>query len=175
MATNLVSFPSGFPNNICSFFIFISLPWPNVVVNWLTLLLPIQKLQGSNLGPETSYPDWGFSWYSSVPSGEFRDSTLKLGHDHFLQNPFHFVIHLSPFYSTLYTYVVFVSEKASLNKLKINKYLSYAYQLRVPRIYLFHLHLTNLMNLENGDNMSIRNVGIYLQVHMASEPRLVDW
>jgi hypothetical protein len=30
---------------------------PNVVVEWLTLLLRIRKLSGSNLGPETGYPD----------------------------------------------------------------------------------------------------------------------
>jgi hypothetical protein len=28
---------------------------------------------GSHLGPETSYPDWCFLWFSSVPPGEFRD------------------------------------------------------------------------------------------------------
>jgi hypothetical protein len=30
---------------------------PNIVVEWLTLLLPIWKFPGSNLGPETGYPD----------------------------------------------------------------------------------------------------------------------
>jgi hypothetical protein len=30
---------------------------PNVVVEWLTLLLPIQKVSGSYLGLETDYPD----------------------------------------------------------------------------------------------------------------------
>jgi hypothetical protein len=33
----------------------------NIVVEWLTLLLCIQEVLGSNLGPETSYPDCGFS------------------------------------------------------------------------------------------------------------------
>jgi hypothetical protein len=42
------------------------------------------------------YPDWGFLWISSIPPGEYRDSTLNLGHDRFLRNPFQFiVIHLS--------------------------------------------------------------------------------
>jgi hypothetical protein len=36
------------------------LPEPNVVVEWLTLLLRIRKVPASNLGPETGYPDWGF-------------------------------------------------------------------------------------------------------------------
>jgi hypothetical protein len=40
---------------------------------------------------------------SSVPPEESRDSTLKLGHDRFLPNPFHFIIRLSPFHSTLHT------------------------------------------------------------------------
>jgi hypothetical protein len=31
------------------------------------------------------------------------DSVLKLGHDHFLPNPFQFIIHVSPFHSTLYS------------------------------------------------------------------------
>jgi hypothetical protein len=30
---------------------------------------------GSNLGLETDYPDWDFSWSSSVPPGKRRDST----------------------------------------------------------------------------------------------------
>jgi hypothetical protein len=29
---------------------------PNVVIEWLTLLLPIREVEGSNLGPET-YPE----------------------------------------------------------------------------------------------------------------------
>jgi len=32
--------------------------------------------------------------FSSVFPGEFRDSTLKLGHDRFLPNPFPFIIQL---------------------------------------------------------------------------------
>jgi hypothetical protein len=38
-----------------------------VVAEWLLLLLRVQKALGSNLGPETGYPDRGFSWFSSVP------------------------------------------------------------------------------------------------------------
>jgi hypothetical protein len=30
---------------------------PNVVVEWLTLLLRIREISGSNLGPKTGYPD----------------------------------------------------------------------------------------------------------------------
>jgi hypothetical protein len=44
-----------------------------------------------------------FSRSSSVPPGEYRDSTLKLGHYRLLPNPFKFIIiNLSPFHSTLY-------------------------------------------------------------------------
>jgi hypothetical protein len=62
------------------------------MAEWLTLLLCIQMASGSNLGPETSYPE--FFMFSSVFPGEFRDSTLKLGHDRFLPNPFPFIIQL---------------------------------------------------------------------------------
>jgi hypothetical protein len=34
----------------------------------------------SNLGSQTGWHNWGFSWYSSVPPGECWDSSLKLGH-----------------------------------------------------------------------------------------------
>jgi hypothetical protein len=50
---------------------------PNVVVEWLTLLLGIQEVPGSNLGPETGYPYWGFSWLFSVCPGKSRDSILN--------------------------------------------------------------------------------------------------
>jgi hypothetical protein len=33
----------------------------NIVVECLTLLLRIREVLSSNLGPETGYPDWGFS------------------------------------------------------------------------------------------------------------------
>jgi hypothetical protein len=35
---------------------------PNVVIQWLKLQLRIWEVLGLNLGPETVYPDWGFSW-----------------------------------------------------------------------------------------------------------------
>jgi hypothetical protein len=40
---------------------------------------------------------------SSVPPGECRDNTLKLGHNHFLPNPFQFIIHIPAYHSTLYS------------------------------------------------------------------------
>jgi hypothetical protein len=71
------------------------------MVEWLTTLLCIREVPGSNLGEETDYPD--SSWFSSVLPEECRDSALKLGHDRFLPNPFQFFIHLSPYQSTLYS------------------------------------------------------------------------
>jgi hypothetical protein len=63
----------------------------------------------SNLGPETSYPDWLLSWFPSVPTGEFRDSALKLGHNRFVSNPVPFVIHVLPLHLTLYIYIYWKS------------------------------------------------------------------
>jgi hypothetical protein len=80
----------------------IALP-PNVVVEWLALLLRIREVPRSNLGPETGYPNWGFSWFSSVPPGECRDRSLKLSHDRFLPNPFQFIIQLPHFHLTLFS------------------------------------------------------------------------
>jgi hypothetical protein len=36
---------------------------PNVAVDWLSL--PILEAPSSDLGPETGFPFWGFSWFSS--------------------------------------------------------------------------------------------------------------
>jgi hypothetical protein len=78
---------------------------PNVVVKWLTLMLHIRELPDSNPGPDTGYPDWGFSWFFSVPPGECPDSTLKFGHDRLLPDPFQFTIYLSPHHSPLYSLI----------------------------------------------------------------------
>jgi hypothetical protein len=55
----------------------------NVVVEWLTLLLRIREVPGSNLSPETAYPESGSWWFSSDPPGKYEDSALKLGHNTF--------------------------------------------------------------------------------------------
>jgi hypothetical protein len=39
---------------------------PKVTVEFLTQLLPSREVPGSNLGPETGYPDAGFSCFSLV-------------------------------------------------------------------------------------------------------------
>jgi hypothetical protein len=105
--------------------------WQNVV-EWLTLLIHIREVSSWNICLESGNPDRGFLWLYSVPPGECRNSTLKLGLDRFLPNHFQFIIHLSPFHSTIYIYIaiyiyiyiyilVWFTEKVSLNKLQINK------------------------------------------------------
>jgi hypothetical protein len=86
---------------------------PNIAVEWLTHLFRIREVPGSNLGPDTGYPDWGFSWFSSVLPGICWDNTLKLDHDRFLPHPCQLIILLSPLHSMLW-----INEKASLNKLQ---------------------------------------------------------
>jgi hypothetical protein len=43
-------------------------------IEWLTLLLRIRRVQGSNLVPQTGYPDSGFPWFSSVSPGKCWDT-----------------------------------------------------------------------------------------------------
>jgi hypothetical protein len=57
------------------------------------LMVRIQELPDSNLGPEIDYPDSGLSWFASVLPGECRESILKLGHDRFISNNFQFINH----------------------------------------------------------------------------------
>jgi hypothetical protein len=47
---------------------------------------------------------WGFSWFTSVPTGKCRDSkpTFKLGYNQFLLHLFQLTIHVSPFNSSPY-------------------------------------------------------------------------
>jgi hypothetical protein len=67
---------------------------PNVVVECLALLLRIWGAPGSNIGPKTSYSDWGFVVFLS-PSRQMTRYCLKLGHGHFLQYTSQFKIKLS--------------------------------------------------------------------------------
>jgi hypothetical protein len=61
---------------------------PLSLMELLALLLRIQKVSGSNLGPETGCPDGDFSPFFSVSADEFRDITYKLGQHRFLPNSF---------------------------------------------------------------------------------------
>jgi hypothetical protein len=65
---------------------------PNVVVEWLTPLIRIREVPGSILRPGGRLSRLRFLWFSSVPPGECRESTLKLGHDRFLPSFFQFII-----------------------------------------------------------------------------------
>jgi hypothetical protein len=84
-------------------FTFSLYKWRNLVVEWLTLLLRIRELPGSNLGPETSIPDWGVSWLSSVPPGEYR-KYLNIRPRPPASKPLQVIIHLSPFHSMLVSF-----------------------------------------------------------------------
>jgi hypothetical protein len=48
-----------------------------VTAEWFALQLCMLEVLGSDLGPQFSYPDWGFLWLSSVPSCKFWDSMLN--------------------------------------------------------------------------------------------------
>jgi hypothetical protein len=54
----------------------------------------IREVQDSNFYSEIGYPNWGFSWFFSVPPSKCRGSTvIKLGHDRILPYPFQFFIY----------------------------------------------------------------------------------
>jgi hypothetical protein len=54
-----------------------------------SLLLRVQEVPGSYIGLETGYPEWDFLWFTSVPPGVCRVSTLNFvssGSFHILYN-----------------------------------------------------------------------------------------
>jgi hypothetical protein len=89
---------------------------PNVVVEYLTLLLRIREVLASNLGPESGYWLKFFVVFIS-PCRQILELYLQLGHGRFLPNLFQFIIHISTLHSTLY---ILSYWKTSLNKLQIN-------------------------------------------------------
>jgi hypothetical protein len=68
---------------------------PNVAAEMLALLLRIPVVPGTNLGPETGYPDRFFVYFLS-PSKLMLGYYLKVGHDRFLLHPFQLIIHCHP-------------------------------------------------------------------------------
>jgi hypothetical protein len=113
---------------------------------------------------------WVFRGFQQYPD-EFRDSTKKLAHEPFLPNPFQFIIHLSPFHSTLYSLRQW---KASLNQLQINK--TYP-RLRSPVCFNFYTVLKRseepsderwFMSNPESINLAIRTSGRY-------ELRCANW
>jgi hypothetical protein len=72
---------------------------PNVVVEWLTLLLRNGQFQGSIFGLGDLLSWLRFFVVFLVSPGDWRDSAFKLGHDRFLSNHFQFIIiHLSSYH-----------------------------------------------------------------------------
>jgi hypothetical protein len=57
----------------------------NFATEYLALLLRIREVSGSNLSPKTGCPDWGCSWFFSVPPGTCRYSTLTYATTDFFQ------------------------------------------------------------------------------------------
>jgi hypothetical protein len=56
---------------------------PDTVVKWLTFMLHVWEIMGSEFSPKTDHPDWGFLWFST---GECQNLMNELGHDHFLMH-----------------------------------------------------------------------------------------
>jgi hypothetical protein len=86
------------------------------VVEWLAFLLRIREITGSNFSSESGYFDGGFSCFSQCLQSN-AVIYIKLGHDRFLSNPFQFI---SP-HCFIRRYVAYVTERALLNKLQINR------------------------------------------------------
>jgi hypothetical protein len=49
---------------------------PNVMAEWLTIVLRIREVSISNIDPGTGYPDRDFSWLSKVCPGKCWDSAV---------------------------------------------------------------------------------------------------
>jgi hypothetical protein len=72
---------------------------PNVVVEWLTVVLCIRNITVWNLGPGDRIFWLMFFMVFLGSSWRMPSNTLKLGHEHFLPNPFQFIIiQLSPYH-----------------------------------------------------------------------------
>jgi hypothetical protein len=151
------------------------------MLEWLTFLLHILEVPGSNLSQETGYPDWGFSWFSSVLPGNCRDSTLNQARTAF----FHILsIWSFTYHPFIRCYIIWVTKKASLNEIT-NSYLSNK-TLKWIQMWCFQ-ELCNLRfswhwtcRLFLGfDTMwyfryvssVLRNIGNRLQDHVVSQPK----
>jgi hypothetical protein len=63
------------------------------------VLLRIREVPGSNLGLDTGYTEFFVIFLS--PSSECRHSTIKLGHDCFLPNPFRCIFHYHSLFNAI--------------------------------------------------------------------------
>jgi hypothetical protein len=79
---------------------------PKVVAAWLAFLLGIGEVPGSNLDPQTAYPDWKFVFFLSS-SRQMSEQYIKICNDRFLPYPFQFTIH-----PIIRRYIVWASESA---------------------------------------------------------------
>jgi hypothetical protein len=108
----------------------------------------IREVPGLNLDLETSYPDWGFRYFTQ--SFEVNAGiVLKLGHDRFLSRPFQFTLYLLPIHSTLYNLSYW---EASRNKLQAQSiqivyslfsiWIFNTLQPRFQKLAIFFLHVS---------------------------------
>jgi hypothetical protein len=102
---------SGFTGDTQSYIFILILNTPNVVFEWLTPLLRIREVPGSNIGSKTIYSDSVSRFFTVLPGKcQVSRPTLKLRHVCFLPNTFQFIIHLSPI---IRRFMVLVTERAS--------------------------------------------------------------
>jgi hypothetical protein len=66
----------------------------------ITLHTCVSNVLGSNIGRDTGFSEWGFSWLSQLLQKDTGIVT-RIGRDCFLLNPFHFIIYQSSYHSTL--------------------------------------------------------------------------
>jgi hypothetical protein len=60
------------------------------------MLLPrIQEMVGSNLDHKPDFPDWGSSWFSSIPPGKFLGQYLDYTSNLFFSHSLQFIVILS--------------------------------------------------------------------------------
>jgi hypothetical protein len=67
---------------------------------WVTLLIRIREVLGSNLGRDTYYPVLSTLWFYSVTPRKCQDRT-SIGHGHFLVNPFQLIVDMLSYNSML--------------------------------------------------------------------------
>jgi hypothetical protein len=108
---------------------------PNIIANWLALLLCIQEVQGSNLGIEPSHPHCNVIWLFSALLGKCQDGTLNYAMTPFTFFPIHsllIILSFSVVYSDLLTALL-------RNHKQINKYNRCERVEHVSKYYPFYM------------------------------------
>jgi hypothetical protein len=136
---------------------------PKLVVECLTLLLRIWGVSGTNLGPETGYPDGIHSWFSSVS----RSECWGITHDRFLPSPIQFIT----YHSDIRRCIVLLTENTLLNKLQINKYIYYVSFTRIIAPISTWIHRRRCKNLSVSLNVRFTHYVLptYLLNHKRNE------